>query len=278
MFEDPEVSVADLSEFYRIEKKPHSYLMFVATIDGIVSSLEAGHETGYEVALRQVKDNKLTAGGIADKRALEYGYATADAIIGGSRTLAAKPGMTWHPRDLDLQKLLRERRRRPVKAVVTGTGNLDLKEPIFSPKNEEWQPVIFTTQKGKEKLEGQAGDLGARGKQVLDSTRIYSSGELKVDLSRSVEILRNEYNAELFDVQGGPTLAGKMIKEKLIDEIRLTISPQVMGNVNFEGKLRPNFVSGVGFGIDESPLAELDALGLSVNHIFLRYSLQYRHR
>lgn len=252
--------------------------MFVATIDGIVSSLETGHETGYEIALRHVKNNPLTVGGTMDKRALQYGWATADAIMAGSRTLAAKPGMTWQPSDPDLRRLLQAKKRRLVKVVVTGTGSVDLKEPIFNPKARQWQPVIFTTENGKEKLEAQEEKLKGQGYYTPEATRIYPMGETRVDIAGAVETLRNDYNVELLDVQGGPVLAGEMIKQKLIDEIRLTISPQVMGNLSSQGRSRPNIVSGIGFGIDESPLAQLQTLGVSANHIFLRYFIHYRSR
>ena len=252
--------------------------MFVATIDGIVSSLEPGHETGYEIALRHVKNNPLTVGGATDKRALQYGWATADAIIGGSRTLAAKPGMTWQPSEPDLRKLVQAKNRRIVKSVVTGTGSVDLAQPLFNPKDQQWQPVVFTTKTGNERLEDQAERLNSRGKDPLESTKIYPLGEDKVDLGRAVDILRKNYRAKLLDVQGGPVLAGQMIRERLIDEVRLTISPQIMGNLSSTGRLRPNFIAEIGFGIDDSPLGKLWSLGVSANHVFLRYYMNYRHR
>jgi riboflavin biosynthesis pyrimidine reductase len=270
LFEDPNVSIEQLSEFYKVEGVPHTYLMFVTTVDGIAVPLESGQHGGSEIALRHLKDNPISAGGLADNRALQYGWATADAVLGGAGILRDNPSATWYPRDKDLQDLLRKGNPRPVRAVVTGSGEVDLKHAVFNPKNDEWLPVVFTTMKGEEKLKNQTKRLRVK------PTKTYAIGDRSVDLTKAVAILRKDYNTKLLDIQGGPVLAGGVVKAMLVDEVRLTVSPQIMGDLNSEGKRRPGFVTGVHFGIEDSPLAELEALGVSGNHIFLRYLMNYR--
>jgi riboflavin biosynthesis pyrimidine reductase len=276
LFEDPNISIDQLSEFYKVEGSPHTYLMFVTTIDGIAVPLEPGQRGGSEIALRHLKDNPIAAGGLTDNRALQYGWATADAVLGGAGILRDNPAATWYPRDKDLQDLLTKGNRRPVRAVVTGRGEVDLKHPVFNPKKDEWQPVIFTTKIGEEKLKNQAKRQVQGSKHLLPS-KTYAIGDTNVDLAKAVEVLRKDYNAKLLDVQGGPILAGEVVKAMLVDEIRLTFSPQIMGDLNFEGKRRPGFVTGIHFGIEDSPLAELEAIGVSGSHIFLRYLMNYRN-
>jgi riboflavin biosynthesis pyrimidine reductase len=270
LFEDPNVSIEQLSEFYKVEGVPHTYLMFVTTVDGIAVPLESGQRGGSEIALRHLKDNPLAVGSLADNRALQYGWATADAVLGGAGILRDNPSATWYPRDKDLQDLLRKGNPRPVRAVVTGSGEVDLKHPVFNPKNDEWLPVVFTTMKGEEKLKNQTKRLRAK------PTKTYAIGDRSVDLTKAVAILRKDYNTKLLDIQGGPVLAGGVVKAMLVDEVRLTVAPQIMGDLNSEGKRRPGFVTGVHFGIEDSPLAELEALGVSGSHIFLRYLMNYR--
>ncbi|TMI13793.1 RibD family protein [Candidatus Bathyarchaeota archaeon] len=277
LFEDPNVSIDQLSEFYKVEGSPHTYLMFVTTIDGIAVPLEPGQRGGSEIALRHLKDNPLAAGGLADNRALQYGWATADAVLGGAGILRDNPAATWYPRDKDLLDLLTKRKRKPVRAVVTGRGEVDLKHPVFNPKNDEWQPVIFTTKLGEEKLKSQAKRLQAQGHIPLQPTKTYAIGDTSVDVTKAVGILRKDYRAKLLDIQGGPTLAGGAVKAMLIDELRLTVSPQIMGDLNSEGKRRLGFVTGIHFGLEDSPLAELEAVGVSGSHIFLRYLMNYRN-
>src|SRR5438128_7231661 len=122
LFEDPNVSIDQLSEFYKVEGSPHTYLMFVTTIDGIAVPLERGQRGGSEIALRHLKDNPIAAGGLADNRALQYGWATADAVLGGAGSLRDKRAAIRYPSEQDLQDLLTKRNRKPVRAVVTGRG------------------------------------------------------------------------------------------------------------------------------------------------------------
>ena len=277
LFEDPNVSVDQLSEFYRVLESSHTYLMFVTTIDGIAVPFEPGQRGGYEIALRQLRDNPIGAGGLTDSRALQYGWATADAVMGGAGILRDNNSSTWYPRDGDLQDLLAKKHPKPVRAVVTGKGEIDLKHPLFNPKKEEWQPLIFTTNAGAENLKDQARRLQVHGKQFAHSAKTYAIGETRVDLTKVVGILRKHYKTKLLDIQGGPILAADAVKAMLVDELRLTVSPQVMGDLNSAGKRRPGFVTGIHFGIEDSPLAQLEAIGVSGSHIFLRYLMNYRH-
>jgi len=274
LFEDPNVPLAQLSEFYKVEGSPHTYLMFVTTIDGVAVPLESGQRGGSEIALRHLKNDPIAAGGRADNRALQYGWATADAVLGGAGILRDNPAATWYPRDKDLQDLLRG--RKPVRAVVTGSGEVDLNHPMFNPKKDEWKPIIFTTRKGEGKLKNQAKRLKANSNNHLQPTETYPIGDTSVDLGKAVGILKRDYKTKLLDIQGGPILAGGAVKAMLVDEVRLTVSPQIMGDLNSDGRRRPGFVTGVHFGLEDSPLAELEALGVSGSHIFLRYLMNYR--
>ena len=277
LFEDPNVSIDQLSEFFKVEGSPHTYLMFVTTIDGIAVPLEPGQRGGSEIALRHLTDNPIAAGGLTDNRALQYGWATADAVLGGAGIFRDNPAASWYPRDKDLQDLLTKRNRKPVRAVVTGRGEVDLKHPVFNPKKDEWQPVIFTTKKGEEKLKSQAKRLQSKGYSPLQPTKTYAIGDTSVDLTKAIGILRKDYHTKLLDIQGGPILAGGAVKAMLVDELRLTVSPQIMGDLNSEGRRRPGFVTGIHFGLEDSPLSELGAIGVSGSHIFLRYLMNYRN-
>ena len=277
LFEDPNVSVDQLSEFYKVEGSPHTYLMFVTTIDGIAVPLEPGQRGGSEIALRQLKNNPIGAGGLTDNRALQYGWATADAVLGGAGILRDNPAATWYPRDKDLQELLTKVNLKRIRAIVTGRGDVDLKHPVFNPKKDEWQPIIFTTKDGEKKLKNQVKRLQVQGYESLQATKMYAIGETSVDLTEAVVILRKDYKTKVLDIQGGPILAGKMVKAMLVDELRLTVSPQIMGDINSEGRRRPGFVTGIHFGIEDSALAELEAIGVSGSHIFLRYLMNYRN-
>src|SRR3989441_12529532 len=119
LFEDPNVSIDQLSEFFKVEGSPHTYLMFVTTIDGIAVPLEPGQRGGSEIALRHLKDNPIATGGLADNIALQYGWATADAVLGGAGILRDNPPASWDPRDKDLQDRLTKGNRKTVSGIVS---------------------------------------------------------------------------------------------------------------------------------------------------------------
>src|SRR5947209_20320238 len=97
LFEDPNVSIDQLSEFYKVEGSPHTYLMFVTTIDGIAVPLEPGQRGGSEIALRHLTDNPIAAGGLTNNRALQYGWAAADAVEDGAGIVRNNAGADWYP-------------------------------------------------------------------------------------------------------------------------------------------------------------------------------------
>src|SRR5207245_6637294 len=94
LFEDPNVSVEQLSEFYKVEGSPHTYLMFVTTIDGIAVPLELGQRGGSEISLRHLTDNPIATGGLTDNRALQYGWAKSDAVLGGTVIIRYKTAVS----------------------------------------------------------------------------------------------------------------------------------------------------------------------------------------
>jgi len=113
------LSVDQLSEFYKVEDLPT--LTDVCDHDrwhcGPSRTWAARRIRNRSAAL---DDNPIGAGGLTDNRALQYGWATADAVLGGAGILRDNPAASWYPRDKDLQDLLTKRNRKPVRAVVTG--------------------------------------------------------------------------------------------------------------------------------------------------------------
>src|SRR5260370_9409739 len=106
LFEDPNVSMEQLSEFYKVEGSPHTYLMFVTTIDGIAVPLEPGQRGGSEIALRHLKDNPIAAGGLTEKRDLHNGWGDAHPRLRGAGIRTDKPKAALDPTETDSQGLI----------------------------------------------------------------------------------------------------------------------------------------------------------------------------
>ena len=76
--------------------------------------------------------------------------------------------------------------------------------------------------------------------------------------------------------EGGPALLGGLIGAEVVDELFLTIAPQIAGRSNDHP--RPSLVEGLGFEIGAAPWAELVSVMRSTDHLFLRYRITARRR
>lgn len=271
-FSDKIVPVEELADFYRLDSEKRAWLMFVSTADGRGTFKEPGAYGGDLIALQHLKDSRKEAvGAYCDWRLLQFGWAQADCIIGSASIIRTEEGQLWNPVDSDIldyrRNVLKRERKYPLKVVLTAKADITLNEAMFRYKDHN--TIIFTTESGREKLEPKKTNSN-----VLE---IYAAGEKEVDPKRVFEILRKDYSANFIDITGGPTLAGKFLQNRLIDELRLTISPQLVGDRTSSGQERPSILSGISFGKDNSPLLDLRDTGYFGSHIYTRYDLNYRH-
>jgi riboflavin biosynthesis pyrimidine reductase len=72
-------------------------------------------------------------------------------------------------------------------------------------------------------------------------------------------------------VEGGPTLLGQLLKERLIHELFLTISPRLFGRWSGDG--RKSLVAGIDV---EDCLLGLSSVRGHGSHLYLRYALESR--
>ena len=96
-----------------------------------------------------------------------------------------------------------------------------------------------------------------------------SSGD-QVEPAAIVDVLR-ERHLDVVVCEGGPTLLGGLIGAGLVDELFLTVAPQVAGRSPDAPRLA--LVEGVGFAIDDAPWARLVSVMRAESHLFLRYRI-----
>ncbi len=145
--------------------------------------------------------------GREDKRGLFELRAEADAVLVGARTVVA------HDLALSLPRALQERRRRkgrppvPMRAVVSGRLGVRAAKRLFRGGDPPW---VFTTRRG---------DVpGARVVRLRAPLRM--SGVLR-ELAKQ--------GARLVQAEGGARLAQALFDEGLVDELILTLCPEVLG-------------------------------------------------
>jgi 5-amino-6-(5-phosphoribosylamino)uracil reductase len=147
-------------------------------------------------------------GGAGDRRALEEALAWADGCLIGARTLRLH-GTTCliHAADLLQQRRRQRRPDQPVAVVVSRTGALEHGLPFFRQPLRRW---LLSPALGEPATAGFERQLCLLGwPQAL--------GALAEAGLRRLLLL------------GGAELAGQLLKEQLVEELQLTLCPQLLG-------------------------------------------------
>jgi riboflavin biosynthesis pyrimidine reductase len=216
--------------------RPYTVVNFVASADG-----------------RAVFHGR--SGGLSDAgdRAMFHGLRErVDAVFAGTATMRTER----------YGRLVRDPERRsrraaaglapdPLAAVITRSGDVPTDIPLFA--DPDSRIVVFTPTEL---------DLDGIPAQV-DVVRL-DRGELT--LTTMLRRLRADYDVRALLCEGGPTVFGTMLRERLVDELFLTLSPRLTG-----GGMGPAITSG-------AELPELEELELEWAYerdgaLYLRYAL-----
>jgi riboflavin biosynthesis pyrimidine reductase len=235
-------------------ESPCLYANFVTSADGVaalgldapsVGSLISGHSP-------------------ADRFLMGLLRACADAVLIGAGTLRGSPGHRWTPAHVfpdaaqefaDLRRRL-NRSETPRLVVVTARGDLDMHHPGLLPGT-----LIVTSDAGAQHLK-----MGLPADVELRSLGAPS----RLSVTRVVAALRED-GVEVILTEGGPTLAGQLLRDGLIDELFLTLAPVLLGRSSSEP--RPGVVDAMAFAVDEAPALSLRSTRRHGTHLFLRYAV-----
>lgn len=237
---------------------------FVATLDGIVSYQIAGKSGGGEISGFNEEDRFI----------MGLLRSSADAVLIGAGTLRGDPGRVRLPETISpafqqefrsFREIVLKRPARPLNVVISGSGRIDLDEPAFHTPG--LTGVIITTVPGYDRLRREHG-------RSLAAAEVRVTGDLgsKVSPTRTLQILHDDFGVERLLHEGGPTVFGKFLAEGLVDELFLTLSPQIAGRD--EAHRRLSMVEQLLYAPDRSPWFDLVSLKIAQNHLFLRYRLQ----
>ncbi len=232
---------------------------FVSTLDGVVAFDVDGSSGGGEVS------------GFFDPDRYVMGLlrAMADVVLVGAGTVRAAPTHEWtarrvHPASAALYSRWRSRmgisKPHPTTMVVTASGTLDPRHPGLAAPDV---PVIVATTRAG----ARRATLTPLGSNV--SIEVAGPGD-RVTAPKLLDIA-GSIGARLVLCEGGPHLIGDLIGAGLLDELFLTIAPQVAGRD--VGAPRLGFVAGRAFPVAEAPWADLVSVRRAADHVFLRYRL-----
>jgi riboflavin biosynthesis pyrimidine reductase len=229
---------------------------FVSTVDGVVSYKVPGKAGGGEIS------------GFFEPDRFVMGLlrSVSDAVLIGAGTLRAAPAHKWSPghvhpasrADYQAQRETLGLAPEPTTIVVSASGDLDLSHPGLA--DSEIPAIIVTTAEGSRRLNDREHDA--------PQLEIVKAGAEHVSPDAIVDVLRDR-GLRLVLCEGGPHLFGQLLAAGFIDELFLTLAPQVAGRSGHEPRL--SLVEGHAFDLANAPWAELVDLRISGSHVFTRY-------
>jgi riboflavin biosynthesis pyrimidine reductase len=238
--------------------RPYVLGNFVSTLDGVVTLNTPGQSGGGPISGFNPHDH-LVMGLLR---------AVADAVIVGAGTLRAVPehrltAAYIAPAYAEAYQELRTRLGKPeppLNVVVTARGTVSLDLPVF--QSGEVPVLLVTTSQGEERIRTQ------RVPPSVQIAAVQRAGSLN---SRAiVQAVCGVRPCQVILVEGGPRLLGDFFAEQLLDELFLTLAPQIAGrDASTE---RPGLVDGRLFAPEHPLWGSLISVKRGGSHLFLRYA------
>lgn len=243
-------------------ERPLVIANFVSSLDGVVSYNTKGNAGG----------SAISGSDPADRFIMGLLRASADAIVVGARTVHdVAPQSMWTPEYTypDAKQLYADYRANvmnkpeyPLLVVVSGSGKLELERAIF--RTPEVRTVVITTSAGRDALT-------RAGASKLPSIQIHAldAADGVLDPLAILRLLCAEHGIRRLLHEGGPTLFGQFMAARIVDELFLTLAPQIAGRSS--NAMRPALVEGVQFMPEDAPWFQLLSVKQSADHLYLRY-------
>jgi riboflavin biosynthesis pyrimidine reductase len=237
--------------------RPYVVGNFVTTLDGVVSLQVPGMTGGGEISGNNRQDHFVM--GIL--------RAIADAVVVGAGTLRDSPGQRWTaghiaPAFSQAYQQLRAalgKPEPPLNVIVTARGDVSMTLALM--QDGSVPVLVITTPQGAQRIHTQ---------QVPPWVQVVDTGQADAISARAVvdEVARVR-RCDVILTEGGPQLLGTLLAERLLDELFLTLAPQIAGR---DGQhTRPGLVTGQLFAPEHPLWGELASVKRGENHLFLRY-------
>jgi riboflavin biosynthesis pyrimidine reductase len=241
--------------------RPYLISNFVSTIDGVVSLNEPGRAGG----------GPISGNSPHDRMVMGLLRAVADAVIVGAGTVRATlPRHLWtagyiFPPLADAYQQLRIALGKPDPphtVIVTARGEIEPERQVF--QSGAAPVLIVTTPNGAQHL----GECG-----LPPSVQIAAAEVTDRLTPRSIlEAVVHARPSDIILVEGGPHLLGDFFAERCLDELFLTLAPQIAGR---DGAVeRPFLVAGRIFAPEHPLWGTLVGVKRGGSHLFLRYSFE----
>jgi riboflavin biosynthesis pyrimidine reductase len=238
--------------------RPYVIANFVASIDGVAS-----------LGLTDGTDSSTLSGrSPADRYLMALLRASADAVVIGAGNLRDTPSHQWTPArvagddaaNIDAYRFERTGAAQPAPlVVVSASGDLPAHVALDQPAT---RVVVVTSAHGVAKVRANHPLVTAI--EVAEGDRV-SGAAVVAAVTRSL-------GPGLFLCEGGPSLFGRLLADRAVHELFLTISPRIAGRDHDQP--RPGVVRGWAAAPDALRGAAIESVRRSDDHLFLRYRLE----
>ena len=196
--------------------KPYVILNAAMTLDGKIATKTGSSEISGKEDLERVHEIRKEVDGI---------------MVGIGTVLADDPRLTVH-------KINAKKEDNPIRVVVDNKARTPLGFRIL---NDDAETVIAVSSLCDENNPNCDKEAVLRAKELSKKVDVFYSSEESVDLCEFMEYLYSK-GIETLMLEGGSTLNFSMIRENLIDEVKICIAPMIVG-----GKDSKTFFDGEGF-------------------------------
>jgi 2,5-diamino-6-(ribosylamino)-4(3H)-pyrimidinone 5'-phosphate reductase len=200
---------------------------------------------------------KFSLGSKGDRHLMDVLRARADAVIVGSRTVALD-GWAIRVRDADIRRKRVDRGRPAHPLNVVLTTRLDLPSNCQFFEHPRTKKLIVTTSL-------------APTSRIRRFEKLAEVAVLRSKAIRPAKVLEELQKRGCRNVllEGGGELDFSFLKENLVDEIYITITPRILG-----GREAPTPADGAGFLKDKQLRLELVSCRRRGDEVFLRYCVK----
>jgi riboflavin biosynthesis pyrimidine reductase len=241
-------------------ERPTIIANFVSTQDGVVAMGPTEPDAG---------GGEISGFSDADRFMMSLLRALADVVVVGAGTVRVGKRHVWtaahvQPAFAGALAAWRSELRlspQPTLVVVTASGDLDAAHAGL--KAPGVPVIIATTRSGAKRLAGLPLDPNVRVAALGD--------EAHVPVGALVELIRGT-GARLALCEGGPHLFGELVRARFVDELFLTVAPQIAGREDAVRRL--GLVEGVSFGEGQGRWSNLASIRCAGDDVFLRYRLK----
>ena len=196
--------------------KPYVILNAAMTLDGKIATKTGSSEISGPEDLERVHEIRKNADGI---------------MVGIGTVLADDPRLTVH-------KIPSSKSDNPIRVVVDNKARTPIDFRIL---NDDADTIIAVGSICDENNPQSAADAVSRAKAISQRADVFYSSKTPVDLVEFMNYLYSKGIKTLM-LEGGATLNFSMIRENLIDEVRICIAPMIAG-----GRDAKTFFDGEGF-------------------------------